>query len=88
MPLRLTRVVLDKGPLNGCVCVCVCDNIRYHLCFSCGSLQACVMDSDALLYCAEVSGGGCEACVVQPVSAVKLLYKDCLLDANKQLVTS
>jgi len=20
---RLTRVVLDKGPLNGCVCVCV-----------------------------------------------------------------
>jgi len=21
---RLTRVVLDKGPLNGCVCVCVC----------------------------------------------------------------
>ena len=46
------------------------------------------MDSDALLYCAEVSGGGCEACVVQPVSAVKLLYKDCLLDANKQLVTS
>jgi len=21
---RLTRVVLDKGPLNRCVCVCVC----------------------------------------------------------------
>ena len=21
---RLTRVVPDKGPLNGCVCVCVC----------------------------------------------------------------
>ena len=21
---QLTRVVLDKGPLNGCVCVCVC----------------------------------------------------------------
>ena len=21
---RLTRVVSDKGPLNGCVCVCVC----------------------------------------------------------------
>jgi len=20
---RLTRVVLDKGPLNGCVCVCI-----------------------------------------------------------------
>ena len=24
---RLTWVVPDKGPLNGCVCVCVCD---YH----------------------------------------------------------
>jgi len=26
LPFRywLTRVVLDKGPLNGCVCVCVC----------------------------------------------------------------
>ena len=23
----LTRVVLDKGPLNGCVCVCVCGQI-------------------------------------------------------------
>jgi len=22
---RLTQVVLDKGPLNGCVCVCVCE---------------------------------------------------------------
>jgi len=22
---RLTRVVPEKGPLNGCVCVCVCD---------------------------------------------------------------
>jgi len=21
---RLTRVVLEKGPLNGCVCMCVC----------------------------------------------------------------
>ena len=21
---QLTRVILDKGPLNGCVCVCVC----------------------------------------------------------------
>ena len=21
---QLTRVVLDKGPLNGCVCVCAC----------------------------------------------------------------
>jgi len=27
---RLTRVVLDKGPLNGCVCVCVC--VVYLLC--------------------------------------------------------
>jgi len=23
---RLTHVVMVKGPLNGCVCVCVCDN--------------------------------------------------------------
>ena len=22
---RPTRIVLDKGPLNGCVCVCMCD---------------------------------------------------------------
>ena len=21
---RLTRVVMDRGPLNGCVCVCAC----------------------------------------------------------------
>ena len=25
---RLTRVVLEKGPLNGCVCVCVCSFLR------------------------------------------------------------
>jgi len=25
---RLTKVVLDKGPLNGCVCVCVCVCVR------------------------------------------------------------
>jgi len=24
---RLTRVVPDKGPLNGCVCVCVCNKL-------------------------------------------------------------
>jgi len=24
LPYRITRVVPDKGPLNGCVCVCVC----------------------------------------------------------------
>jgi len=29
---RLTRVVLDKGPLNGCVCVCVC--VPAHLLFT------------------------------------------------------
>jgi len=26
----LTRVVPDKGPLNGCVCVCVC--VSFHFC--------------------------------------------------------
>jgi len=30
---RLTQVVLDKGPLNGCVCVCVLDR-RYMSCVS------------------------------------------------------
>ena len=32
---RLTHIVLEKGPLNGCVCVCVCvlasSTIRYQL---------------------------------------------------------
>ena len=28
---RLTRVVLEKGPLNGCVCVCVCVCVRRAL---------------------------------------------------------
>ena len=27
---RLTQVVLDKGPLNGCVCVCVCAFISFY----------------------------------------------------------
>ena len=27
---RLTQVVLDKGPLNGCVCVCVLNKVRRH----------------------------------------------------------
>jgi len=36
---RLTRVVLDKGPLNGCVCVCVSHkvvstNVRITLFYS------------------------------------------------------
>ena len=28
---RPTRVVQEKGPLNGCVCVCVCDDRKSHL---------------------------------------------------------
>jgi len=28
----LTRVVLDKGPLNGCVCVCVRACVRVNKC--------------------------------------------------------
>jgi len=32
----LTRVVLDKGPLNGCVCVCV---VRMHRWYSSSSQQ-------------------------------------------------
>ena len=27
---RLTGVVLDKGPLNGCVCVCVCVTVSLY----------------------------------------------------------
>jgi len=29
---RLTRVVLDKGPLNGCVCVCVSVSVSVSVC--------------------------------------------------------
>ena len=29
---RLTRVVLDKGPLNVCVCVCVRVRVRVRVC--------------------------------------------------------
>jgi len=28
---QLNRVVLDKGPLNGCVCVCVCEYVLLAL---------------------------------------------------------
>ena len=31
----LTRVVLDKGPLNGCVCVCVCVSVFVCFAFFC-----------------------------------------------------
>jgi len=34
---RLTRVVLDKGPLNGCVCVCVCDEVLMWFCLEQGA---------------------------------------------------
>ena len=30
---RLTRVVPDKGPLNGCVCVCVLNNVSMQGCW-------------------------------------------------------
>ena len=30
---RLTRVVLDKGPLNGCVCACA---LCVGVCVACG----------------------------------------------------
>jgi len=48
---RLTRVVLDKGPLN-CVCVCVCACVRACVCLSvCLSvcLQWCVQKMRTLL---------------------------------------
>jgi len=42
---RLTRVVLDKGPLNACVCVCVCvigeqpDRHQFVVFITFGSMQ-------------------------------------------------
>ena len=33
---RLTWVVPEKGPLNGCVCIYIL--LRVHICFSCVSL--------------------------------------------------
>ena len=30
---RLTRVVLDKGPLNGCMYICICCLLVYIVCF-------------------------------------------------------
>ena len=32
---RLTRVVLDKGPLNGCVCACVRACVCVCVCYKC-----------------------------------------------------
>ena len=37
---RLTRVVPDKGPLNGCACVCVC---------ACACVRACAFSALTLL---------------------------------------
>ena len=42
---RLTRVVPEKGPLNGCVCVCVCARARVcaRACAcACACVRACV----------------------------------------------
>ena len=47
---RLTRVVLDKGPLNGCVCVCVCA-------CACACVLVCVLQAviDNLLHMKQSS---------------------------------
>ena len=39
---RLTWVVPNKGPLNGCVCVCLCDSF-WHDCENLFCLQACTV---------------------------------------------
>jgi len=31
---RLTRVVPEKGPLNGCLCVCVLLGVEYFVCLN------------------------------------------------------
>jgi len=55
MPLpfwyRLTRVVPDKGPLNGClsVCVCVCVCVCYFVLQPIGWINAIV--SKSVLFC-------------------------------------
>ena len=40
---RLTRVVLDKGPLNGCVCVCVPLLTLMLVCMTSDTIGACIM---------------------------------------------
>jgi len=49
------------------------------------------MDTEAVMYSGEGrrQTDDCELCVkCQPLSAVKLLYKDCLQDVNKELVVT
>ena len=48
------------------------------------------MDTEALVYAGEgfLQSSSCQAVTVRPVSAVKLLYKDCLLDANRTSVSA
>jgi len=45
----LTPVVLDKGPLNGCVCVSVCLLIGLSVCYSIQSLYQHV-DAQGMYY--------------------------------------
>jgi len=47
------------------------------------------MDSEAMIYAGQSRlqpTECCQPCTVNPISAVKLLYKDCLHDTNKALV--
>jgi len=49
---RLTRVVPDKGPLNGCVCVCVCvRGVRCEVCLTVLNLYDLDAVSDVLFLC-------------------------------------
>jgi len=70
---RLTRVVPDRGPLNGCVCVCVCMCLkRDHLGDNCSRCHPSSnaktlkwvydpfdMDSNHLVYFTKLSPGYC-----------------------------
>ena len=46
---RLTRVVLEKGPLNGCVCVCVCEINRFLYSRAAGLLTETIVGCSRLM---------------------------------------
>jgi len=46
------------------------------------------MDTESLIYSGEgcLQSSDCQHCIVRPLPTVKLLYKDCLHNGNKELV--
>ena len=72
---RLTRVVLDKGPLNGCVCVCVVF-VKCFLCY-CATYS---LFLDWLLQSRRCVGhfSACQAVSFKPLAS----WSDLVLDKN------